>query len=253
MSEFPDAPSVAPGASAREEFIERKKYLPVGVCIYCRSNGGSIGLSSEHIIPFSLGGKVEILAASCADCAKITSQLEQHLARDMFWELRIHTNIQTRRRNQRPTVLPARISIGERHDKLMLPIQDHPTFLLMPVWGLPGLLRGACPTDIFPEAKAHLYYYIPPNIRETLKLDDGQLAEIHPPEISINLSAFARVIAKIAYCQMVAVYRLNGFRRLVLPDLILGKYPCVAHYIGCELTSGPAAAARAKIRTRDKY
>jgi HNH endonuclease len=239
MSEFPAAPSVAPGASAREEFIEHKKYPPVGRCIYCGSDGGTAGLSSEHIVPFSLGGNVEILKASCADCAKITSRLERHLAREIFWELRIHTNTQTRRPYERPDILPARVSIGNRHETLMLPIADHPSFLVMPVWSLPGVLKGEQPSEMFPETKAHLYYYIPPNIRDTLNLDDGQLAELHPPEIVIDPSVFARAVAKIAYCQMVAVCGLTGFRRLVLPDLILGKYPCVSYFVGCELTNPP--------------
>jgi len=147
--EFPAAPSVAPGASEREEFVEHKKYPPIGVCIYCGGDGGAAGLSSEHIVPFSVGGNAEILKASCSTCATITSRLERHLARNIFWETRIHTNTQTRRPSERPNVLPARVSIGKRHETLILPIKDHPSFLVMPVWGLPGILKGAQPSEIF--------------------------------------------------------------------------------------------------------
>jgi hypothetical protein len=33
-------------------------YEPVGVCMYCGSNGGKEGLRKEHIVPYSLGGRL---------------------------------------------------------------------------------------------------------------------------------------------------------------------------------------------------
>ena len=42
-------------------------------------------------------------------------------------------------------------------------------------------------------------------------------------------------IAKIAYCQTVVNFGLRGFRRLVLPDIILGRYPLIPYFVGCPL------------------
>lgn len=39
-------------------------------------------------------------------------------------------------------------------------------------------MRGAQPSDGFGDAKAHLYWYVPPDIRETLNLRDAEPAEI---------------------------------------------------------------------------
>jgi hypothetical protein len=33
--------------------------------------------------------------------------------------------------------------------------------------------------------------------------------------------------------------RRTGFRRLVLPGLILGKYPCAPYFVGCALVNPP--------------
>jgi hypothetical protein len=52
------------------------------------------------------------------------------------------------------------------------------------------------------------------------------------------------VIAKIAYCQMVAVHGLKGYRGLVLPDLILGKYPFVSYFVGSEQADPPPPHAK---------
>ena len=47
-----------------------------------------------------------------------------------------------------------------------------------------------------------------------------------------NLSAFARGLAKIAYCNAVMKYgQLDGFRHLATTDMILGRYPNIAYFI----------------------
>jgi hypothetical protein len=55
---------------------------------------------------------------------------------------------------------------------------------------------------------------------------------------------FARAIAKIAYCNVVARYGLDGLRPLVLPDLILGRYPCVPYFVGTDPGEPPPPDAR---------
>jgi hypothetical protein len=114
----------------------------------------------------------------------------------------------------------------------------------MPVWGLPGLLRGKPPTTQFEHHKAHVFYWIPPNIKQALGLSDGELAEIPFPEFRINHDYFARAIAKIAYCQTVAQFGLHNFRRLVLLELILGRYPCIPHFVGCKIDDPPPPTER---------
>ena len=42
-------------------------------------------------------------------------------------------------------------------------------------------------------------------------------------------------------------YGLNGFRRLVLPDLILGKYPCVPYFVGGDTELPPPPTPRGKM------
>jgi hypothetical protein len=48
----------------------------------------------------------------------------------------------------------------------------------------------------------------------------------------LNYTAFASAIARISYCTAVSLLGLDGFEHLDLPDLILGKYPHVPHYVG---------------------
>jgi hypothetical protein len=74
--------------------IQGVKFPGYGRCIYCGSTGP---LKDEHIIPFSLGGKAVIEAASCGDCEKVTSYLDGYLARQIFHEYRAHAGMKSRR------------------------------------------------------------------------------------------------------------------------------------------------------------
>jgi hypothetical protein len=227
------------------ERVEHKKYPSFGECIYCGVSGADVDLTDEHIIPFSLGGNAVIVDGSCKDCARETTKIENEVARRVYWEFRAHVNSPTRRKKERPSELPFSYSIagGEPQTKTVS-VSDHPFFTPMPIWGLPGLFIGRPPTRQFEHHKAHVFYWIPPNIKETLGLDDGVLAEIPFPEFRINHENFARAIAKIAYCEAVAQLGLHGFRRLVLPDLILGRYPCIPHFVGCSIDEPPPPSDR---------
>ena len=149
--------------------LQRRK-VPVqggGSCIYCGSDGGADGLRDEHIVPYSLGGNAVLLAASCSACEKITSYLDGYLAKAIYGDLRVHSGVQSRRGH--PELLPALVSIEGSERTLNLEPGSHPYFLNMPVWNAPGFMRGASPDDGFGNATTHMYWYVPPDIRETLK------------------------------------------------------------------------------------
>ena len=200
------------------------------------ARAGDVELTDEHIVPFSLGGNATIIDGSCKRCAKETAEIEQEIGRRVLWDFRTHIGEQTRRPKERPKALPFTVSISGKPPEVMtVPIDDHPFFTPMPVWGLPGLMTAAAPTTVFPEYKAHVFYWLPPNIRKTLGLADGELAQLPFPEFRINHEKYARAIAKIAYCQAVVRFGLRGFRPLMLPDLILGRYPYIPYFVGCPL------------------
>ena len=221
------------------EQIDAQKYGPIGRCIYCGSLGGAKGLSDEHIVPFSLGGRAELLKASCSQCADETSRLERYLARSIFWELRVHAGAPTRR--QFPDELPTNIMIGDAMIRKVVPVPDHPFFLLAPVWMPAGIVRGVQPAPTFEFASAHLYYFVPDNLRESLGLAAHETAEVLPQLAGeIDYSIFARALAKIAYCQAVANIGFGEFRSLVTTDIILGRYPNVPlYFVGSRIGDPP--------------
>jgi 5-methylcytosine-specific restriction endonuclease McrA len=225
-------------ANMRQEHRGRKNARTIGHCIYCGARGSDVKLTEEHVIPYSLGADVYLKDASCLSCAEITKKFELHVARSIFGHHRIHKDVQTRHPEQRPTELPARVLVRGIEHRKNLSIADHPYFLAMPIWDQPGMLRGLKPSPEFDGLSAHLYYHIPDNIKETLQLSDGEVAEIRP-ESKGDANQFGRAIAKIAYCNAIATLGPDGFDPLELPDLILGKYPNVSFLVGSVLRLPP--------------
>lgn len=137
------------------------EYPSFGECIYCGALAHATELTDEHIIPFSLGGKVVIREGSCKPCAAETTKIENEVSRKVLWDFRLHAKAPTRRKKERPKEREFIYSIarGERQTKTV-PIADHPYFTPMPVWGLPGLLTGAQPATEFAHYKAHVFYWI---------------------------------------------------------------------------------------------
>jgi len=211
--------------------VQGKRYPGYGRCIYCGSDGGADGLRDEHIIPFSLGGDTYIEKASCRECERKTNPVDTHLGRSVFGQYRIHAGVQTRNRRERPGVLPANFTVRGEGVSLDLPIKDHPYALALPVWGDAGFFRSVPIDGPFPEPYFHIYHWTPPNVRQTLSLSGNDDYMIWASG-RVNVSLFARGIAKIAYCHTVVRYGLNGFRHLALPDLILGTCPAISYFVG---------------------
>jgi hypothetical protein len=210
----------------------------VGRCIYCYAGPEQVQLTDEHVVPFSLGADSYLKEASCPDCQKVTRDFETHLARNVFGHLRIHIGVQTRHPQQRPTELPTRIVRAGQEQRVSLPIGDHPNFLVIPIWESPGALRGEPPQAGFSGLAAHLYHQVPPTTGAALGLQHAEAVEIRP-EYRVETNQFARAIAKIGYCQAVAILGLDGFRPLAIRDVILGKYTGISQFVGSHLTLPP--------------
>ena len=216
-----------------EAFKNKKEQVKGGgVCIYCGWDGGEDSLRSEHIVPYSLAGNVELLGASCRRCEKITSYLDGYLANAIYGHFRVHVDLQSR--SGHPPILSATVQREDRETDIEFAPKDHPYFLNMPIWQPPGVMRGAQMSEEFGSIDKHVYWYLPDNIRETIGLGDGEIARIVDKSREPNIATFSRALAKIAYCDAVRRHGLDGFRPLATPDIILGKYKNIAYFIGSE-------------------
>jgi len=230
------------------EKIWSKRVPGYGRCIYCGSDGGIEGLRDEHVIPFALGGDVVIEGGSCRDCERKISPVDTHLGRSVYGHHRIHVDAPTRNPKERPSSLPANFTVMGNDIALELPIKDHPYSLVLPVWGDAGFLRGAPIDSPFPETFYQAYHWLPPNMRETLKLTSDEDYRIWASG-RVDTALFARGLAKIAYCNIVMRFGLDGFRPLALQALILGSFSGIPYFVGTDLKEPPARFGREALHT----
>lgn len=214
--------------------MQGMRYPSPGRCIYC---GCTSDLRDEHIMPLGLGGTAYIDDASCSDCEKITSYLDGFIASKVFGPMRVHAGMQSprsrRRKEKRPTHLPVEYEIAGKPEIRVLPLKDHPHHIVVPIWEWPGITQAIQPSGNFGQLKGALYWIIPESFHAAIGMRAGEQATVNfRGSRIVNVHTFARGLAKIGYCHAVAQYGLDGFRHLVLPDLILGKYPHIPYFVG---------------------
>lgn len=163
-------------------------------CIYC---GAREDLRDEHVIPYALEGEFVLRQASCRECEKMTTRFENAVLRDFLLPARVSLEIRTRRPKQRPDRLPLIEMVGGKRQVRYVPVDEHPTYIALPLFAPPARLRGA--------DEPHLQL-LPPGAWWSL------VGRVHPIEASgllggvpvgIRLEgdvyAFARMIGKIAH------------------------------------------------------
>lgn len=187
---------------------------PFNVCIYC---GGGGPLSDEHIIPHALNGVEYLKNASCAACATITSQFEMAVLRGMVYDVRVAHGYKSRKG------LPTEIALlkttnGEERSALVDP-SKHPVVLTLPIFDkVPGFIEKREPTPGIGVKGLQIMRF---------GRDPAELVQEHGADKigilqKIDRVAFARMIAKIAYCTIVYNYGLDCLREIYVLDVIRG-------------------------------
>lgn len=110
----------------------RRKY--VGKCIYC---GSEEELTTEHALPESLNGDLELEAASCKDCTRITGLFEGRYTGETLKPARTFLGMKTKRKKQRPKEFPIEIVKGGISTIHNLSVEEY--MAVIPMWEI-----GAC-------------------------------------------------------------------------------------------------------------
>ncbi len=229
--------------------VEKQKFLAVGRCIYCGSDGDEDGLRDEHIVPYALGANAILPKASCRNCEAVTSYLDGYLARSVYYDLRLQMGVQSRRKNK-PTTRPATISDGTTDQVFDFKLKDHPHFIHLPIWSRPGIMYGDQPTIEFAEQSLMSFFQIPGDFWKNSDILPDASIKSTP---KINLQTFARAIAKIGYVSAIAHLRGIEFRPLFTPAIILGRYPYVSHFVGTDFSNEVEPPDAPHVRHKIEY
>lgn len=202
----------------------------VGECIYC---GATEGLTREHIVPLSLNGHDELGEASCHACMKVTSAIENHLARGCWWPHRRRLGMTSRRPKEQPEFFAGVYSPDdEPEDVDVLP--EHYTSLVFPDFGRPSMVFGERGAQ-YKGAPGILAVATKPGPIRVVRKNGRRL---HRPDsrvklnVNLNIDTFVRFLAKVALAKAIGVYGIEKFKELYLRDIVLGTLDEVNSYIG---------------------
>jgi hypothetical protein len=194
-------------------------------CIYC---GSRSELSDEHVIPYGLEGEYVLRNASCQDCAKITSKFEDSVLRRTLLPARTALKLRTRhKKRKRPERLRILEGVGGERIAREIAVEEHPTYIALPTFLPPALLRGAkVPNlEVTPNPWIHLV--------GAKSLQEVRSVRGHLPvavQVEVDPYAYARMIGKIAH-GFVAASDLDDVAT-GLPAAILASDESIGWYVG---------------------
>ena len=213
---------------------KKKVYSSVGHCIYC---GNKDDLTTEHIIPFGLGGRLELPDSSCKKCNKLTSNFEHTCLRTMYGPLRLLYDLPSRRKKLRPSKLPLKVKQTPNDDWSYLNVEQerYPFLILFPQLSMPNMLTSETECH---GAKARTFWirgaspsYVFKDLLQELKIQLNVHAVM--PEAKNEVDKFCQMLAKIAHSFAVGELGSEMFRPFLLPHILRKELDDTDNFIGC--------------------
>ncbi|HXH47037.1 MAG TPA: HNH endonuclease [Bradyrhizobium sp.] len=212
-----------------------------GQCIYCGATG--VRLTDEHVVPLALGGAHILEGASCDTCANVTKKFEQDVARELWGAPRISYNAPSRRKKNRPSHII--LSDPERSGRTVkVPYSEYPAAMVFYKMSKAGLLEGL-PENVDVSSAWRVVAICDQEKSEAFIEKYGMKVPSsfrHVPE------SFARMLAKIGYCNLLTMLEPGAFRPICLP-YILGIRSNPSFVVGGTLDDAPPDTVGYRLRT----
>jgi hypothetical protein len=200
-------------------------YQPLNRCAYCPSD---VQLSTEHIIPFGLGGELIFPKASCEACRKATSKVEDFILRKYLCALRSHLSLPSRKPLGRPNSYKLTLRKDGRTWTQKVALSRHPGDIRFVMFQPPGRVEGrpiGQPTYSIRLVKGIIF----PDAEDRLRALGADEAE---DKVAVNVMALARIIAKIGHSYAVAELGLDAFEDTYVNHLVKAEAPDWNYWVG---------------------
>jgi hypothetical protein len=216
-------------ALTQAQQLPREVLRKVGKCIYCHTSAPP--LDTEHIIPKGLGGRWELLQASCRKCAAITSKFERHLLQDLLLDVRAALRLPIQRRN-RPETLPFTYIKDDKEQTILLPANEYPALARFPIFARPAYLDQRSYTkgiDLIGNSEP--VQLGGPNLRTILERYGAKTVRHRRTQ---HFDYYPRCFLKIAYGFAVAALGLERIAEASVVPCILGQRDDSGMWMGCD-------------------
>jgi HNH endonuclease len=210
--------------------MQEHEYPSFGRCVFCLQTFAQEDLTDEHIIPYSLNGRLVIRKGSCVPCAQRSNQeYENPTLQSALLAARSIMELNRRKKKdikRMPKLWPgdhaARTSM-KGIDSIEVDVSQYPPLMFLLVLEPAGKLIGVPRGDKF-TAKLRIWIY---NFgTNTSTVNNVTMRQL------FRHQEFALTVTKIAYCYAVAELGLDGFDGTEIRDLLMGRRDDVYNFFG---------------------
>jgi hypothetical protein len=200
----------------------------IGQCLYCPSTDG---LTTEHVIPESLGGTLLLDSASCEPCRKRTHAIETEATSKMLGALRHGRKFRSKKGRGRKQWVSL-----ERADGTIFGAQVEADDLPKFSWAMQEYTTTA--PVLMAQAEREKYTNIRSRSRVRVSDNDEELNKIRNKyggeyQRYVNPEPFAQMLAKIAHGLVVASYGVDSFVPFLPEHILMSPSDGMIHdYIG---------------------
>lgn len=205
-----------------------QKYFDIGECIYCHKK--ECKLTTEHVIPFALGGNLTLQNSCCENCREITSKCERNPLNENWAEARACLDYPSRRRdfNNEDFTLEVVLRNGDKKT-LSLKKSEILGITQFLEYGLPAIFTGQNNSGITVTAVSTFGFGI--NLKEFQKSHDIKQFSY---SVSHKQNYFETMLAKIAYGFVIACWGTECFEECFVLPSILRKSDDIGLWVGCD-------------------
>jgi hypothetical protein len=206
-------------------FVTEKESTYVGCCIYCGETRGQ--LTEEHVSPYALNGCVTLLDASCPQCSKATTKVEEYVLRRMWGAARAEMGYRTRHKRGAHDLYPLTVIQGGVKTTREVPLKDALKIIELPIFKAPAILDGRAFLDGIECISRDQFVLV--EQKENLATRIG-VDEVCPPDCDPEI--FGRFVAKCSYGYAIERYGINAFESIYVRSAILGNTKDIGRWVG---------------------
>jgi hypothetical protein len=184
-------------------------------------------LTEEHVSPFALNGLITLLAASCSECNKATSRIEEYVLRRMWGAARAEMGYQSRHKKGVNPLYPLTVTQDGTKTVREVPLKDALKIIELPIFRPPAILDGRAFVGNIECISKDQFVLVEQreDLAKRLGVDGVCVPDCDP-------DTFARFVAKCSYGYAVERYGIESFDSVYVCSAILGKTKDIGLWVG---------------------
>jgi hypothetical protein len=170
---------------------------------------------------------VRLLNASCSECSKATTKVEEYVLRRMWGAARAEMGYRTRNKKGEDDLYPLTVIENGTKKIRKVPLRDALKIIELPIFKAPSVLDGRAYTDSIECISKDQFVLVEQRVDLAKRIGVDRVC---PPDC--NPEIFARFVAKCSYGYAIERYGIDSFESIYVRSAILGNTRNIGRWVG---------------------